>query len=138
MLNKSILALRSGREGRLYAGTYGDGVYRSVNTVMSIKETEQHRPLTTRFSLAQNYPNPFNPETNIGFHLPEARHVVLRIYNFLGEEIRVVAESEFESGVHSIRWDGKDMSGNHVSTGVYFYQLHAGEFVETKKLILMR
>jgi flagellar hook assembly protein FlgD len=86
----------------------------------------------------QNHPNPFNPETEISFRLPEAGHVVVKIFNTLGEEIRTFADAQFEAGDHSLRWDGKDNQGNSVSSGIYFYQLRAGEFKQTKRMNLLR
>jgi cytoskeletal protein CcmA (bactofilin family) len=90
------------------------------------------------FSLSQNYPNPFNPETQIRFQLPTATHVVMRIYNVRGQEIRRLLDSPYAAGTHIISWDGKDDYGNPVSTGIYFYQLKAGEFFQVKKMNLLK
>jgi hypothetical protein len=98
------------------------------------------------YALFQNYPNPFNPSTEIRFQLPQASHVVVSIFNTLGQEIRRLAEREYEAGVHSIRWDGKDNVGNAMSGGVYFYQLQvvdpakggAGNFSQVKKMNLLK
>jgi hypothetical protein len=100
------------------------------------------------FSLFQNHPNPFlsaaksrlagNPETEIRFALPEAGHAVLKIFNLMGEEIRTLADEQREAGYHHIRWDGKDNNGNPVASGVYLYQLRAGNFSQVKKMSLLR
>ncbi|MCI0699419.1 T9SS type A sorting domain-containing protein [candidate division KSB1 bacterium] len=90
------------------------------------------------FDLAQNYPNPFNPETEIGFRIPEANHVVVRIFNTLGEEIRTLVDAPFAAGSHSVRWDGKAENGEAVASGVYLYQLRAGRFMKVKKMSLLR
>ncbi len=90
------------------------------------------------YALSQNYPNPFNPETFISFQLPETGHAVLRIFNVSGQEIRTLANGKYEAGYHSVRWDGRDWSGNSVSSGVYIYQLQAGSFIEVKKMSLLR
>ena len=90
------------------------------------------------FFLFQNHPNPFNPETEIRFQLPEASHVVIRIINTLGQEIRILAERQYETGYHNVRWDGKDNNGNLVSSGIYLYQLKAGAFSQIKKMSLIR
>ena len=90
------------------------------------------------FTLFQNYPNPFNPETEIRFQLPEASHVVLRIFNALGQEIRTLVDSPYVVGSHSIRWAGKDNRGNLVATGIYLYQLQAGSFSQNRKMTLLR
>ena len=88
--------------------------------------------------LNQNYPNPFNPETEIRFQLPEITHVVLKIFNTLGQEIVMLADQQYEAGHHSVRWDGKDKNGNAVSSGIYFYQLQGGSFTQVKKMSLLR
>ncbi|MGH7491232.1 MAG: FlgD immunoglobulin-like domain containing protein [bacterium] len=97
---------------------------------------EETSPST--YALFQNYPNPFNPSTEISFQLPEVSRVVVRIFNALGQEIRRLEDKQYEPGIHSIRWDGKDDAGNAVSSGVYFYQLQAGSFSEMKKMNLLR
>ncbi|TDJ01615.1 MAG: T9SS type A sorting domain-containing protein [Caldithrix sp.] len=94
--------------------------------------------LPEKYALLQNYPNPFNPETQIRFELPEAGHVVVRIYNTLGQEVRTLADAPYKAGYHNLRWDGQDRNGNAVSSGVYLYQLQAGEFQQVKKMSLLR
>ncbi|MFQ5652518.1 MAG: FlgD immunoglobulin-like domain containing protein, partial [bacterium] len=94
--------------------------------------------LPESFFLEQNHPNPFNPETEIRFQLPEASHVVVRIFNTIGQEIRSLANARYEAGYHSLHWDGKDNSGQPVSSGVYFYQLRAGDFSRIRKMSLVR
>jgi Tol biopolymer transport system component len=97
---------------------------------------ESSRPST--FNLEQNYPNPFNPETEIRFQIPEATHVVLIIYNMLGQEIRTLINADYELGPHSAHWDGKDNQGQVMASGVYLYRLQAGSFLKTKKMNLLR
>lgn len=94
--------------------------------------------LPRSFSLEQNYPNPFNPQTEIRFQIPEASHVVVRIFNVIGEEIRTLVNSPYEAGYHGVRWNGKDNRGNDVASGVYLYQIHAGEFSQVLKMSLLR
>lgn len=90
------------------------------------------------FELAQNYPNPFNPETVIEYRLPRPNHVKLLVYNLAGQLVRILFDAQQSNGHFQIKWDGKDELGNSVASGVYLYQLHAGSFSETKKIILMR
>jgi flagellar hook assembly protein FlgD len=90
------------------------------------------------YALLQNHPNPFNPETEIGFQLPEANHVVLRVYDILGQEIRTLADKTYEAGYYSITWNAKDNAGSPVSSGIYLYQIQAGSFRQVKKMSLMR
>ncbi|MBI3111113.1 MAG: choice-of-anchor D domain-containing protein [Ignavibacteriales bacterium] len=94
-------------------------------------------PLT--FSLSQNYPNPFNPTTNINFSLPERLPVDLRVYDLLGREVVVLLNGEDRNpGRHTVRWDGRNSFGQSVSTGVYFYRIVAGGYVQSKKMVLLK
>jgi photosystem II stability/assembly factor-like uncharacterized protein len=86
-----------------------------------------------QFSLEQCYPNPFNPATNINFSIPGSGYVELRIYNILGMEIGELVNEYLEAGTYQVQWNAK----RHAS-GTYFYRLSAGEYTETRKMILMR
>jgi hypothetical protein len=88
--------------------------------------------------LDQNYPNPFNPSTMIRFGLSEAAHVSLRIYDLAGRLVRVLVDEHRAASAYSETWDGLDMDGSRVSSGVYFYRLVAGDFVQTRKMVLLR
>ncbi|MCK6560045.1 FG-GAP-like repeat-containing protein [bacterium] len=90
------------------------------------------------FRLEQNYPNPFNPETEIGFALPEASAVKLTVFSLLGERVRTLVEQECSAGFHRVIWDGKDERGRLRASGIYLYRLQAGEFVQVKKMSLLR
>ena len=94
--------------------------------------------LPTTFGLEQNYPNPFNPTTQIEFSLPVASNVDLTVFNVLGQEVKSVFSGEMPAGNHTVTWDGTSGTGNSVSSGVYFYRLEAGNFVETKKMMLLK
>jgi len=85
------------------------------------------------FQLDQNYPNPFNPTTLISFTLPEATHVKLEIYNIMGQLVSTVVEGYREAGNHTAIWNGND-----AASGIYLYRLEAGEFVNTKKMVLLK
>jgi hypothetical protein len=89
------------------------------------------------FGLTQNYPNPFNPTTTISFALPEAASVRLAVYNALGQEVKVLVSSTLEAGTHSVTWNATDHAGQRVSTGLYIYRITAGDFVETRKMLLL-
>ena len=93
---------------------------------------------TPCFSLGQCYPNPFNPATTIRFTLGEAVRVRLRIYDVSGRFVRELTDGRRGAGQHSETWDGMDQAGRGVSSGVYFYRLEAGSFIETKKMVLAR
>jgi CubicO group peptidase (beta-lactamase class C family) len=89
--------------------------------------------LPTSFILSQNYPNPFNPSTTIRYGLPHKSQVSLMVYNTLGQQIAVLVHGEQEAGYHEVRFDASGLS-----SGVYFYRLQAGDFVQTRKLLLLR
>jgi len=93
---------------------------------------------THGFRLFQNYPNPFNASSVIEYQLKEDCHVELNIYNLLGRKVRTLESGARSTGPHSSIWNGKDSNGKEVATGVYFYQLRAGDYRETKKLVLTR
>jgi dienelactone hydrolase len=88
--------------------------------------------ISSKFSLAQNYPNPFNPSTTISYSLPKAAIASLRVFNALGQEVASLVNERKEAGYHQASWYA------NVPSGIYFYRLQAGEFVETKKMILLR
>jgi len=91
------------------------------------------------FALEQNYPNPFNPETTIPFALPEASHINVTIYNVLGKMIKIVYNGTTDAGRHYVSWDGRDLSGSRVASGIYFYRLDIeGHKGFTKKMVLMK
>jgi hypothetical protein len=99
-------------------------------TTVSVAE---QNGVPTAFALGQNYPNPFNPSTTIRYGLPNRSHVTLTVYSTLGQQVTLLQNGEQEAGYHEVRFDGKNLS-----SGVYFYRIQAGEFVATKRLLLLR
>jgi hypothetical protein len=91
-----------------------------------------------KFSLKQNYPNPFNPITTILFDLPEQSHITIVIYDMLGRQVRTLINQTQEGGFKSVIWNSTNDYGKPVSAGVYLYQIQAGEFVQTKKMVLLK
>ena len=89
-------------------------------------------------ALHQNYPNPFNPSTEIRFDLPTARDVNLRIYNQLGQTVRTLVDHRMKAGAYSLKWNGDDEAGHTVASGVYFYNLDAGDFTQIRKMTLVK
>jgi len=89
-------------------------------------------------ALHQNYPNPFNPSTEIRFDIPTARDVQLRIYNQLGQTVRTLADHRMKAGTYALEWDGQDQMGRSVASGVYFYNLEAGDFNQIRKMTLVK
>lgn len=94
--------------------------------------------LPTEFSLSYNYPNPFNPTCVIEYALPTDCKVTLSIYNVLGQKVRVLVDDYKTAGYKSVEWDGRDNQGQELATGVYFYRIKAGDFVQAKKMVLMK
>jgi parallel beta-helix repeat protein len=94
--------------------------------------------LPTEFRLSQNYPNPFNPATTLEYDLPGNCYVTIKIYNILGQTVATLVNAQKEAGRYKINWDGQDKDGEKVSTGIYFYRIKAGDFEETRKLLLVK
>lgn len=93
--------------------------------------------LPNEYVLNQNYPNPFNPSTTISFSIPEKQFVSLKIYDVLGNEVSTLVNEELEAGNYNKIWNSSSINGK-VASGVYFYKLSAGSYVETKKMNLMK
>lgn len=90
------------------------------------------------FALLPNYPNPFNPETHITYHVPIASDIKLCIYNSLGQLIRTLVDDHHQAGIFTASWNGTDMNGIKVSSGIYIYRLISEEFVMTRKMLLLQ
>ena len=90
------------------------------------------------FHLGKNYPNPFNSSTAIGYQVSATSEVELSIFNTRGQKVRTLVNENKPAGLYSVLWDGKDDFGKDVSSGLYFYQLHAGSFKALQKMILLR
>jgi len=90
------------------------------------------------FALHQNFPNPFNPTTTIQFDVPKQSYVKIDIYNLLGRRVKTLVKKSMPAGFHSVMWNGTNEKGNPLSTGMYIYQINAGEFHSVRKLVLMK
>jgi cytoskeletal protein CcmA (bactofilin family) len=123
----------------------------SITNTPDIEDIEAEQEITdaaslriTDYALAQNYPNPFNPSTKIGFLLPDAGNVTLKLYTITGQLVRTLASGNFSGGRHELVWDAKDDRGVQVSTGIYFYQIVVqrqngdAPFMQTRRMILMK
>jgi hypothetical protein len=105
-----------------------------VFTTISAEVPEQ-------FSLGANYPNPFNPTTRINFNVAKAEgatSVNLKIYDLLGREVKTLISEPMQSGQYSVEWDGTNVQGNAVTSGVYIYRMVAGDFIATQRMTLMK
>ena len=94
--------------------------------------------LPETFALHQNYPNPFNPVTTIRYELPEESHVSIVVYDIMGRQVKELVSGELVSGYHTAIWDATDSFGKPVGAGIYLYQIKAGDFTQTRKMILLK
>jgi hypothetical protein len=117
----------------LFAGTEHGVWRRPLSEMITTDVEEYHASLPEGYSLEQNYPNPFNPSTRIEFSIPRAEYVTLKVYDVLGREVAVLANSALTPGNYKVIFNRNDLA-----SGVYFYRIQAGEFVQTKKLVLQR
>jgi hypothetical protein len=101
-------------------------------------ESELNATIPSEVNLEGNYPNPFNPSTTIQYGIPADGLVSLKIYNTLGQEVVTLVDGFQSAGYHSATWDGRNASGNTVSTGIYLYRLVAGDVVKTARMILSK
>jgi hypothetical protein len=113
----------------IYGGLVG-GLYRSTQDNIPIEEPEE---IPTTYSLSQNYPNPFNPTTKIQYSLPEASNVKLSVYNIMGQEMMQLVNESQSAGKYIV-----DFNAQNLPSGVYFYRLQTGKFVDTKKMLLIK
>lgn len=94
--------------------------------------------IPTTFAVHQNYPNPFNNATQIRFQLPVAAQVQIKIFNTKGQMVATIVDRNFDAGYHQIDWNGRDQFGHELSSGIYFYQIQAGEQVVMRRMVLLR
>ena len=103
----------------------------SISTAVSVQETLGRVP--AGFSLEQNYPNPFNPSTTIKFELPRSSDVSLVVYDILGRQVSVLVSDRRNAGAYEVKF-----AGSNLASGVYFYRLQTGDFVATKRFLLLK
>lgn len=106
-----------------------------LDLMTNVKDDE---PVPINYVLHQNYPNPFNPATTISFKIVQNSHVLIEIFNLLGEKVKTLCNEEFTAGAHELDWTGKNDFNNALSGGVYIYKLTAGKFTNSKKMVLLK
>ncbi len=131
LLLNTILSLESNSMGVLFAGTAGNGIFRTVQSTLRVEPISTNIP--SDFYLFQNYPNPFNPITEINYTIPHNLNVILKIFDTLGREITTLIDEQVEAGEHSTTF-----CANNLPSGVYYYSLIAGKYSQTKKMILLK
>ncbi|MEC9273962.1 MAG: choice-of-anchor D domain-containing protein, partial [Candidatus Neomarinimicrobiota bacterium] len=100
--------------------------------------SEDDALLPEEFALHQNYPNPFNPVTTLRYDLPENSMVSIKVYDMLGREVRTLVNQVQDAGFKSIIWDATNDYGKSISAGIYLYQIQAGDFIQTEKMVLLK
>ncbi len=140
-------------DGKIYAlgGSYTNGGTSVFLSSLEVYDTDQSTSILNdktngytpdKFHLGQNYPNPFNPQTTIQFKIPFTgkKNVKVKLYinNLLGQSIRTLINDHRSPGYYQVQWDGLDDTGNQVSAGIYLLHMKAGDFIQTKKLILQK
>ena len=140
----TVRASKVGYQSRTELMTYnsGNGSIMVMNLNLSATplsvDPDDSESLPKAISLEQNYPNPFNPNTTITFALPTAQFAKLAIYNVIGQKVKELVNRELPAGTYQFNWDGTDLRGNGVSSGIYFYSLEAGDVKLVKKMMLNR
>jgi hypothetical protein len=110
-----------------------DGAIHYSETATTALLAIEASPIVTAYALEQNYPNPFNPNTTIQYSLPSAGDVKLTVFNVLGQEAATLVNENKPAGVHTVQFDG-----SRLASGLYFYRLEAGQYVQMKKLVLLK
>jgi hypothetical protein len=116
----------------LFAGTKEGKIFKISFRPTSIDKEEA---LPTEFNLLQNYPNPFNPETIITYQLPVASRVTLKLYDILGREVITLVNESQSAGTHRVKFNAVT---ERLASGVYFYRIIAGNYISTKKMMLLK
>jgi photosystem II stability/assembly factor-like uncharacterized protein len=118
-------------EGNIFAANYGKGVFISNPSRTSL---DYHKNgLLPDLELGQNYPNPFNPTTKIEYSIPQTSFVTIKVFDILGREVATLVNEEKRTGNYEVEFNGKELT-----SGIYFYKIQAGDFVNTRKMILLR
>jgi hypothetical protein len=112
---------------------YGDRELYYINGDLLTDVGESQNQYPDSYELMQNYPNPFNPVTRIDFSLNRTTEVTLEIFNVLGQHVETLVDGRREVGRYTVSWDGR-----RAASGVYFYRLTAGEYVTTRKMLLLK
>jgi hypothetical protein len=122
------------------SGTYlfattgiGRGIFTRLLSEMTTTAQSSSTQLPVAYKLHQNLPNPFNPSTTMKYEWTKASHVNLTVYDLLGREVSILVNERRDAGVHEVKFDAAGLA-----SGVYFYRLQAGSYVDTKKLLLVR
>ena len=117
-------------------GYYSAIVFKGDWVTTSMLSQLNHNP--QEFMVSQNYPNPFNPSTSINYQIANPADVQITIYDINGQKVKDLVNEFKNAGEYSVTWDAKNNYGNKVASGTYFYQVQTDDFVQTKKMILIK
>jgi len=134
--NAIAIALDDSRNVIVTGSSTGDysSIYTTIKYIqIQVSVEEQGANIPKFYNISQNYPNPFNPTTTIEYSLPKTGNVSLIAYNLLGEEVTHLVSESQQAGYHKVIWDASNLP-----SGIYFYRLQAGDFIETRKMILLK
>ncbi len=120
----------------IYAATHGRGMFMAQLAPAGVQASNSNIPTT--FQVYQNYPNPFNPTTIIQYSLPQAKKVRIVVYDISGKEIALLADKYQNAGTYNVTWNGNNNSGQPAASGIYFYTVQAGNYAQTKKMVLLK
>jgi hypothetical protein len=138
-LSNSINSLTISAAGQSFAGTSINGDSKVISGFLAYTSTivtdvsDEQEIIPTVYKLNQNYPNPFNPSTVISWQLPVSSHVLLKIYDILGNEVAILVNENKETGYYETRFDGSALA-----SGMYIYRLTAGNYISTKKMLMIK
>jgi hypothetical protein len=127
LVGQRFVGTLQGASTIIESGFLADTLFRTLTSVAS------HEGVPKEFMLEQNFPNPFNPSTTIHIELPHASRVILSVYNVLGQEVLTLIDEEKPAGIFDVRF-----SASNLSSGTYLYRLRAGEYVSTKRMLVLK
>ncbi|MDP7437601.1 MAG: T9SS type A sorting domain-containing protein, partial [Candidatus Marinimicrobia bacterium] len=117
---------------------YNERVLTFFNMYSDVLSTAKDTSISHQYTLYPAYPNPFNPTTTLRYDLPEQAYVNIIIYDLLGRQVKTLINQTQDAGFKSVIWNATNDYGKPVSAGVYLYNIQAGEFVQTKKMVLLK
>jgi len=137
---RSVYAIDMDGDGDIdvLSASFDDKIAWYENLMITNIEDKYTFTIPEEFKLYNNFPNPFNSDTIILYEIPKSNSVKLTIYNPLGQRVRTLLNKWQTAGRYQLIWDGKDDKGQSVASGVYIYQIKAGDFVKARKKVLMR
>jgi hypothetical protein len=109
-----------------------------TNSTYSVLKSESNALVPNVYALHQNYPNPFNPTTTIKYDIPKDTHILINIFDLKGRLVKTLIDEYQISGFKTIKWDATNKTGQQIAAGMYIYRIKAGNYSETKKMVLLK